>query len=131
VLGAFAARVILDRGPVMVQLQFCAQRWPSAFCAWAVAEYARLLPAGSTLALTLGVPGGNPSAPELVASLSRAGASEFHSHDEAEVAGWMTDAELKLVPPGIADIRGRGWATAELAALRPAARVIEAVALVP
>lgn len=131
VLGAPAARVVLDRGPVMVQLQFCCQRWPSAFCAWAVAEYGRRLPAGSALALSFGIPGGHPSAPELVASLSLAGASEFYSHGEAEVAGWIREAGLKLTPAGVADVRGRGWATAELAALRPAARVIEAVALVP
>jgi hypothetical protein len=134
VLGAFAAQVLLDRGPVMVQLQFCAQRWPSAFCAWAVAEYGRLLPSGSTLALSLGVPGGgNPSSAELVAGLSRAGASEFHAHDEAEVTAWITEAEPKLILAGIGDVRGREleWATARFAALRPAARVIEAVALVP
>lgn len=133
VLGAFAAQVILDRGPVMVQLQFCCQRWPSAFCAWVVAEYGRLLPSGSTLALSLGVPGGNPSAAELVAGLSRAGASEFFGHDEAEVAGWVTGAEPKLILAGIGDVRGRelDWATARFAALRPAARVIEAVALKP
>lgn len=130
-LGAPAVQVITDRGPVMVQLQFCCQRWPGEFAAWAVARYAELLPPGSTLALSLGIPGGAPSAPELVADLSRAGGGAFCPHGEAEVAGWITDAGLKLVPPGIADVRGRGWATAELAALRPAARVIEAVALVP
>jgi hypothetical protein len=52
-LAAAQARAILGRGPVMVQLQLCAQWWPAEFAAWAVAEYARLLPSGRVMALRL------------------------------------------------------------------------------
>jgi hypothetical protein len=40
---------------------------------------------------------------------------------------------MKLTPPGVTDVRGRdlGWAAAAFARQRPAARVIEAVAMVP
>jgi hypothetical protein len=131
-LAVPAVQAILDRGPVMVQLQLCCQWWPGDFCAWAVAEYARLMPSGSMLALSLGVPGGAPGAAELTADISRAGGS-LYPHDEAAVAGWVTAAGMKLTPSGIGDVRGRelGWAAAEFAAQPAVARVIEAVALVP
>jgi hypothetical protein len=132
VLGAPAARVVLDRGPVMVQLQFCCQRWPSAFCAWAVAEYARLLPSGSSLALSLGIAGGGSGADGLAAAIGGA-VGTVHVHTEDEVAGWVAASGLELTPAGVTDVRGRelGWAAAEFGRQRPVARVIEAVAMVP
>jgi hypothetical protein len=57
-LGHFAAQVILDRGPVMVQLQLCCHWWPADFCVQVLGEYKRMLPSGSSLALTVGVVGG-------------------------------------------------------------------------
>jgi hypothetical protein len=131
-LGGPEARAVLERGPVMVQLQLCAQWWPSQFCAWAVCEYARLLPPGSSLALSLGVHGGAPGAAEFTAGIERAG-GRICSHTEDEVAGWVKEAGLELAPDGVTDVRGRelGWAAAEFGRQRPVARVIEAVALVP
>jgi hypothetical protein len=131
-LGAPEARAVLDRGPVMVQLQLCVHWWPAEFCAWAVGEYARLLPSGSSLALSAGVAGGAPGAAEVAADLGRAG-GRVYGHTEAEVAVWLKAAGLELAPPGITDVRGRelGWASREFARMRTVARVIEAVALVP
>ena len=130
-LGAGHAQAMLERGPVMVQLQMCAQWWPSQFCEWAVRRYAELLPAGSSLALSVAIPGGAPGAAELARDIERAG-GRLHSHTEDEVALWVKAAGLELVPPGIADVRGRGgWASAEFGAQQPVARVVEAVALVP
>lgn len=131
-LGAPAARAVLDRGPVMVQLQLCAQWWPPKFAAWAVAKYGRLLPSGSTVALSLGVAGGGSGAAGLRADIDRAG-GRIYPHDENDVAAWVKAAGLELGPPGITDVRGRelGWAAAEFARQRPVARVIEAVAMVP
>jgi hypothetical protein len=131
-LGAAQARAILEHGPVMVQLQLCAQWWPAGFCAWAVAEYARLLPSGSSLALSLVVPGGGCGGAEFMADIGLAG-GRFYPHADAEVAGWVKAAGLELTPAGIADVRSREllWAAAEFGRQRPIARVIEAVALVP
>lgn len=130
-LSAGHAIAMLERGPVMVQLQLCAHWWPPAFCAWAVCEYGRLLPRGSTLALSLGVAGGAPGAAEFSADLERAG-GRIYGHTEAEVAGWLKAAGLELAPSGISDVRGRGgWAAGEFGAQQPVARVIEAVAVVP
>lgn len=133
-LGAPEARAITERGPVMVQLQLCVHWWPPAFCAWAVCEYARLLRRlpGSSLALSVGVSGGAPGAAEFAADLGRAG-GRVYGHTEAEVAVWFKAAGLELAPPGITDVRGRelGWASQEFARMRPVARVVEAVAVVP
>jgi hypothetical protein len=129
-VGARQAKAILERGPAMVQLQLCAQWWPSAFCEWAGAEYARLLPPGSSLALSLGIPGGAPGAAEFTADISRAG-GRVYSHTEGQVARWVKAAGLALAEPGIVDVRGRelGWAAAEFGRQRPVARVVEAIAV--
>jgi hypothetical protein len=134
-LGAPQAQAILARGPVMVQLQLCAHWWPSDFAAWAVAEYARLLrkhSPGSTLALTLGVPGGGPGSVEYMEALGGAGGTVC-LHDSDEVAAWVKAAGLDLAPPGVTDVRGRelDWASAEFGRQQPVARAISAVALVP
>jgi hypothetical protein len=39
-LGAPEAQAVTKRGPVMLQLQLCAQWWPGKFAAWAVIEIA-------------------------------------------------------------------------------------------
>jgi hypothetical protein len=116
----------------MVQLQLCAQWWPAEFAAWAVAEYARLLPSGSTLALSLAVPGGGSDAGALAAA-NGSTAGTVHVHTEDDVARWIAAAGLELTPVGVMDVRGRelGWAAAEFGRQRPVARMIEAVAMVP
>ena len=131
-LGAPAARAVLERGPVMVQLQLCAQWWPPKFAAWAVAQYGRLLPSGSTVALSLGVAGGGSGAAGFGTDIGRAG-GRVYPHDEDNVAAWVKAAGLELARPGITDVRGREleWAAAEFGRQRPVARVIEAVAMVP
>jgi hypothetical protein len=131
VLGAPQARAIMERGPVMVQLQLCAHWWPAGFCAWAVGEYARLLAPGSTLALSLAVPGGG-DAGALAAAIGGTGGT-VHPHTEDDVAQWIAAAGLELTPIRVTDVRGRelGWAAAEFGRQRPVARMIEAVAVVP
>jgi hypothetical protein len=131
-LGAPEARAVLGRGPVMVQLQLCVHWWPAQFCAWAVGEYARLLPAGSTLALSLGVPGGADGLGEFMRELGRGGGTVY-AHTEADVAGWVAAAGLALTPAGVADVRSRdlGWAAAEFRRQRTIARMVGAVAVVP
>jgi hypothetical protein len=130
-LGTTEARGMLMRGPVMVQLQLCAQWWPGRFAAWAVAEYARLLPPGSSLALSLTIPGGGDGEAGFMADVGRA-TGRIYSRGAAEVARWVRAAGMELAPPGVADVRGRdlGWAAAEFGRQRPVARVVGAVAAV-
>ncbi|HZR53628.1 MAG TPA: SAM-dependent methyltransferase [Streptosporangiaceae bacterium] len=130
-LSTPAARVLLDRGPVMVQLQLCAMWWPPELAAWAVAEYGRLLPPGSTVALSLIVPGGASDSHEFLAAFGGAGGIVY-PHTEADIAGWITAADLDLVPPGVTDVRGRelGWAAAKFGRQQTTARTVGAVAVV-
>jgi hypothetical protein len=133
-LGAPEAQAILLRGPVQVQLQLCVHWWPPEFAAWAVGEYARLLPSGSTLALSCGFPGSSGGAAAFTAAISRGDVSGMiYHHAEDEIAAWIKAAGLELTPTGITDVRGRelDWAAAEFTRQRPVATVIEAVALVP
>ena len=126
------AVALTGRGPVQFQLQLCVHWWPAEFARWAVGEYARLLPRGSTLALSAFAPGGGAGGGDFAAAMSRAG-GEVRLHGEDEIARWVTAARLRLVPPGVTDVRGRekGWAAEEFARRRGAARIVGAVALKP
>jgi hypothetical protein len=131
-LGAPQAQAILGRGPVMVQLQLCCHWWPADFIAWALAEYARLLPSGSTVTLSLVIARDGRGADGLAEAIGGAGGT-VHLHTEDDVAGWIARAGTELAPGGIADVRGRemGWAAAEFSRQRPVARVVVAIAVVP
>ena len=93
----------------MLQLQLCAQWWPGDFAAWAVAEYGRLLPSGSTLALSLAVPGGGSDAGALSAAIGST-AGTVHVHTEDEVARWVAAAGLELTPEGSRTCAAGNWA---------------------
>lgn len=131
-LGAPEAQAILERGPVMVQLQLCAHWWPPEFAAWAVAEYGRLLPPGSTVALSLIIPGSADDSADFLDTLGQAG-SRAYPHAGGDIVEWIDAAGLKLSPAGITDVRARelGWAAAEFRQRRTVARAVEAVAAVP
>jgi hypothetical protein len=128
-LGTFAAAVILDRGPVMVQLQLCCHWWPAEFCVWVLGEYRRLLPSGSSLALSVGVVGGATGFGEFAAQTGLAGTG--HPHTAEDVAGWVAAAGLTMTSDGVTDVRGRGWAEAELKRQKTVTRIVEAIAEVP
>lgn len=134
VLGCPQAEAMLGRGPVSVQVQLAAQWWDGEFCEWAVAEYARLLRqagrAGSTLVLTLGIPGGAGEAEEFMADLGVVGT--LHAHTEADVAGWCEKAGTVVTPDGVIDVRSRGlrWAADRLAAVPVPRRVVRVTAVV-
>jgi hypothetical protein len=131
-LATAEAQAVLARGPVQLQVQLCAHWWPGDFAAWAIAEYARLLRGtGSTVALTVGIPGGGGHAAEFAADVNRAGGT-LYAHTADDIAGWVKAAGMKLTRE-IGDVRGRGqrWAATRFGQQRPAARVVEAVVLVP
>jgi hypothetical protein len=129
VLGAPAAQVILDRGPVMVQLQMCCHWWSSELCTWVLGEYKGRLPSGSSVALSVGVAGNAAGYAELAAEVTRIGVAP-QGHRVEDVAGWFAAAGLPLITE-ITDVRGRGWAAAEIGQQEVVTRVVQAVALVP
>jgi hypothetical protein len=135
VLGHPFAMAVLDRGPVMVQLQLCAHWWPGSLAAAVLGEYAEQLRKrcpGSTLALSVGSPGSGADAGEILAALREGTGATAYAHTEDDIATWLDDAGLQVTPAGVTDVRSREhrWAAQEFARLRTVPRVIEAVALV-
>lgn len=124
------ARAAGLEAPWSVQLQLCAHWWPGPMAAEAVAGYAEVLPAGSTLVITTPVEGGSPSGGEMGRAVAEAAGAMPAGHSAEVVAGWIAGAGMELVwGPG--DVRC--WPAldrdAEAALAAPlAARVIAAVA---
>jgi hypothetical protein len=87
-------------GPLMLLLPVVAALWPPDVAASALAEYRRLLPSGSLLALTLWVPDGGPAWEECLA-LWRGQVGPIYGHSPADVAGWLKDAGFKGVGHGV------------------------------
>lgn len=131
VLGNGNAREILARGAVHVQLQLRLHWWDTGFCAWALTEYGRLLTPGSTLAVTLAVPG-IPGRWEEFAAAARDAGCPVQAHTPADVAAWIEKAGLRVSPCGVTDVRAgtRSWADVELGRHR-ALRIVKAVAVKP
>lgn len=68
-----------------------------------VEAYARALPAGSVIAVSLAVPGRSARAGKLMSMLGAA--APVYRHSPADVLGWLQGAGLEVVPPGVADVR--------------------------
>jgi hypothetical protein len=116
--------------PVQMQVQLCAHFWDDAMCRDLTGQYAALLPAGSTLALSLWSPDGTPDGEAFLDMLAAAAAAPAYGHSPAAVAGWLRKAGLDLLGAGVADVRayGRGWAEDAGLAVRSPGRVVKAVA---
>ena len=96
-----------------------------------LADCARLLPAGSPVALTGLLIGAGPAGRELRRLLEDAG-WPVHSHSAQDIEGWMTAAGMTLHDKGAADVRefrsGR-WRPARRD--RPEARMVQVTGFVP
>jgi S-adenosyl methyltransferase len=95
-----------------------------------VAAYAESLTPGSVVALTVALADDSPEADELVAVYTPA---KIRRHSAGDVAGWLTGAGLKIVDPGVADVRLFGrppWAAGELEA-RPPGTIAGGLAVKP
>jgi hypothetical protein len=105
--------------------------WPAGLAREVIAGYSGLLPPGSALVLSTGLPDGGPDGAELAAMLSPLG--RVYRHPPEAVQGWLDAAGLETVPPGVVDVRAwpdRAGLEAEFARRRPG-RIIGAVARVP
>lgn len=105
--------------PLQLQLQLVAHYWAPEVAEWVIFAYARLLPPGSTLVLTLGTPvteGGR----ELAAVIAAAAGLPVHAHTAADVRGWLGRAGLEQ--PDIRVMRSRSC---------PCGVIITATAAVP
>lgn len=124
-LGAAEAQAI--GMPVSVHLCMAAHFWPGPFAARLLAQYKEMLARGSSVVLTLGVRGPDEERGAELARLVTPVTGPVYGHTAQDVAGWINGAGLLPVRPGVTDVRG----SASLVALRPAVRIVEAVALVP
>lgn len=103
VLGSPAAARMLAR-PAHVGLVLCAHYWAPCDVQAVVTGYARLLPPGSTLALSM--PAADPDWPdtqEWVKACSRAIGRQVYLHTPADLSRWIADAGMGLHPWGIRD----------------------------
>lgn len=132
VLGTPACAALLDAGPASVHLVMMASRWPAGLAAAAVAGYARLLPPGSTVALSLVVPDPGEAGRRMAQDGALAG-SPGYAHSQQDVAAWFTGAGMRLHPSGVQPARafGRDWAAAYRLVPRLPGRVMAAAGLVP
>jgi hypothetical protein len=116
--------------PLSVQVQLAAQFWPGPMAADMAVRWARLLPSGSSLVLSLAIPGPATSSPPWPYVSTVMG--PLYAHAEDDVAGWLEDAGLRVVPPGITDVRawpqGEEWAGH---GRRAAGTIMAAVAVKP
>lgn len=112
--------------PLQLQLQLCCHFWPASMCRELITRYAGLLSPGSTLALTLWSPDGTPAGKAFLDMLGAAAAWPAFGHSAETVAGWLREAGLDILDPGVSDVslpRPR-----RLSGTRPAGRIVRAVA---
>jgi hypothetical protein len=76
----------------------------------AVAGYAKLLPEGSTLVMSLVVPDPCEDGRQMMRDAGRAGGPGY-CHTREDVASWFEGAGLRLREPGVAPVRAiaRPW----------------------
>lgn len=125
-----AARVPPGGPPACVQLQ-CVLHWlPCEFAAWLVAEYARLLPSGSSIAMTMVIPGANGG--DGLAAAARGSGGRLRPYSPADLEGWVEGAGMGLTRWGVTDVRAgeMRWPEEEFAR-HPGPRAVEAVAVKP
>jgi hypothetical protein len=111
----------LGDGPCQVQWGLWALLMDGAECASVVAQWGRLLPAGSELVIPL--PDGDGGA-------ALTAVADAHPHTAADLRGWCGDAGLILDHP-VADVRAHGRETVGRALKGGGGRIVAAVARVP
>jgi S-adenosyl methyltransferase len=118
--------------PLSVQIQLAACFWSPDHARDVTGGYARLLPPGSTLVMSVTIPGEGHEEDWAKAS-ERATGSRAYAHSEASISGWFEGAGMRLASHGIRDARtwSRGRWAERLLGRRGSARVAVVVARVP
>lgn len=75
---------------------------PAQRAASRIARAARALPPGSVIVVSMTLPGTRPEADEILAMFTPA---MTYRHTADDLTGWLEDAGLKIVPPGVTDVR--------------------------
>lgn len=131
VLAAPAVAALLAPGrPVCLIIGMVLHFAPPEAAAASVAAFAAALPPGSAVAVSVSLPDHSPRADRLLSMYTPA---RMYRHTAADVKGWMQDAGLDLVPPGVCDVRlvpGGVWASGELPRRAPG-MTVGAVGLAP
>ncbi len=105
------AALLAPRRPVCLILGMVLHFAPAEHAAAVTAAYARALPSGSAIAVSVALPDDSPQADRLLAMFTPA---RVYRHTAADVTGWLEDAGLDIVPPGVRDVRlVPGWAAKE------------------
>ena len=86
--------------PLHLQAQMSLHFWPPKEARDLVRDYARLLAARSELLLTWTLPSDTDGGRELMAVASEISGTEVYRHPAGEVAGWLDDCGLRVMPPG-------------------------------
>lgn len=131
--GAGMARAAGLEGPWSVQLQACAHWWPPDVARLTVAMWADVLPPGSSLVLSVPVPGGVDARGEFGALVATVVPVAPYPHSAEDVASWIEGAGLVLAPSGVRDVRvmpGPALAGEDLAG-NLAGHVVGAIGLKP
>lgn len=103
-------------GPLQVQAQLSAHYWPDRQGPELMAEYARLLPPGSTILLTAGIADATDAGRAFLAMLSAASGLQAQARTAREVVSWLKDAGFRVRWADVTDVRtyGRKWAESRL-----------------
>lgn len=114
--------------PVMLQLQQSLHHWAPDVARRVLRDYGRLLPAGSTLALSWWEPAGTGTGERFLGICSAAAGWRLHGHPAGTVASWLEEAGLSLAWPGITDARAWPLQVQGEMAPRSPGRILTAVA---
>jgi len=94
---------------------------PAEGAAAGIARLAKALPSGSVLALSLGIVGSDATRADGLLDMYTP--ARIRSHTAEDVTGWLEDAGLEIVPPGVKDVRAipgkPGWAARRLTGRTP------------
>jgi hypothetical protein len=115
-----AAAMLADGEPVCVIAGMLFHFVPAGRAAARIARLSAALPSGSVVVVSMAVPGESRPAAELLAMFTPA---PVRRHRAGDLAGWLEAAGLRIVPPGVADVRvipgESGWAAGEFPARAP------------
>lgn len=125
------AALLAPREPVCLIIGMVLHFAPAARAAARIGAFAVALPPGSVIAVSVSLPDHSPRADRLLSMYTPA---KMYRHTAADVEGWMRDAGLELVPPGVCDVRlllrGGVWTPGERPCAAPG-MTVGAVGLVP